>query len=105
MRGRVRIRRPAFEDEHKFRPTSRGTNVYVGSRIINFRPLDEPLNRTKKEKSITEMLTGKEIHIFEVSSLLRNTKTRNLMMSFMDRLDELVYKKWEMLMAQRLKHF
>ena len=31
MRERGRIRRPAYEEQHKFRPTSRGTNVYVGS--------------------------------------------------------------------------
>lgn len=157
MRGRIRTRKPAFEEEHKFRPTPRGTNVYVRSKISRFNPLDEPLNRIKEEKLITEMLTGKEIGILEVSSLLRNTKTRNLMILFMDRLDsftlgyiarkdsyplparlkavellsdnfdaicavkngldyeprsddklkvrELVYEKWEMLMAQRFKQF
>ena len=87
MRGR--IRRPAYEEQHKFRPTSRGTNVYVGSRIPHFNPLTESFigAGTKQGELLKKILIGQEITPHEGVSWLGDRKTRNLMMLFMDRLD------------------
>ena len=96
MRERGRIRRPAYEEQHKFRPTSRGTNVYVGStKSWKSGLVEVPFDRktvTPENRLAKKILSGGEFVGLEALVYLGprgrdNENARKLMLLFLERSD------------------